>query len=88
MADQPLSHFSHCEPVPHRHRSGSDETFPSVFEQRAFDRPADRIGPVQYPDRLAMLGCGFQHISQGGDERVYPAAKILQIDQYDIKAVH
>ena len=88
MADHPLAHFAHGQSVPHRHRAGAHETFPSFFEKRALDRPSRRIGPVQHPNRLAMFGCGFEHIKQGRDERVYPASKILQIDQYDIESLH
>ena len=88
MTDQPLSHFPHGQPVPHRHRTRTDKTFPSFDENCPFDRPARRIGPVQNPYRLAVLGGGFQNISQRRDKRIDSATQILKVDQDDVKGFH
>ena len=77
MGDHPAPHFTHGHPVPHRHGPCPHEAFPSGRKNAPLDWPARGIRPVQHPDRLAMLGSGFQHIAQGGDERVYPATEIL-----------
>jgi len=88
MVNQPLAHFAHGKPVPHRHGSSPNETFPSFLQDGPLDRPACRVGPVQHPYRFAMLGRRLQHISQGRDKCVDSAAQILKIDQHDIACIH
>ena len=72
----------------HRQRPGADKAFPAGAQRQAFDRPADRIGPVQHPDRFAVLRRRFEHVAQRGDERINPATQILQIDEDDIERIH
>ena len=76
------------EPMTHRQRSCADKAFPAGAQRQAFDRPADRIGPIQHPDRLAMSRCRFEDIAQRRDERIDPATQILQIDEDHIECIH
>ena len=72
----------------HRHRSGADEALPSFAQRQAFDRPADRIGPIQHPHRLAVCRRRFEHVTQRRDERINAAAQVLQIDEDDVACLH
>ena len=85
--DEPRAQFAERQPMPHRHRPGADKAFPALAQSQSLGRTADRIGPVQYPHRLAVLGGRFQHVTQRGDERVDAAAQVLQIDQDDIERI-
>ena len=69
-------------------RAGADEALPAGAQRQAFDRPAGRVGPVEHPDRLAVLGGGLEHVPQRGDEGVDAAAEVLQVDQQDIERLH
>ena len=52
-------------------------------------RPAGRgVGPVEHPDRLAVLRRRLEHVAQRGDEGVDAAAEVLQVDQQDVERVH
>ena len=37
---------------------------------------AERVGAIQHPDRLAVLGRRLEHVEQGGDEGVDPAPQV------------
>ncbi len=50
-------------------------------------RPAG-FEAIQDPHGLAALRALFQHVTQGGDERVDAAAQILQVDEQHVEAVH
>ena len=72
----------------HRHRPGADEALPAFAQRQPFDRPADRIGPVQHPHRFPMLCRRFEHVTQRRDEGIDAATEILQIDKHDIESIH
>ena len=59
-----------------------------VEQRQAFDRPADRIGPVQHPHRFAVFRGRLQKVTQRRDERIDPATEILQIDENDVDIGH
>ena len=73
--------------MPHRQWPSADKAFPALAQSQSLGWTADRIGPVQYPHRLAVLGSGFEHIPERSDERVDAAAQVLQIDQDDIERI-
>ncbi len=72
----------------HRHRSGADEALPAGLQPQAFGGPADGIGAIQHPHRLAMFGRRFQDVAERGDERIDAAPQVLKIDEDDIEGVH
>src|SRR5215471_16839793 len=72
----------------HWQRSCADKTFPAGAQRQTFDRPADRIGPVQDPDSFTMLCCRFEDVAQGRDERIDATTQILQIDKDNIECSH
>ena len=74
--------------VAHRQWSRRRQNFPSRAQRQTFDRPADRIGPIQHPHGLAVFRRRFEHVAQRRDERVDAAAQILQIDEHDVERVH
>src|SRR5215475_3049330 len=71
----------------HRQRACADKTFPAGAQLQTLDRAANRIGPVQHPDRLAMPSRGFEDVAQGRDERIDPTPKVLQVDKHHIERV-
>ena len=88
MGDEPAAHLPQSQPVPHRHRTGADEAFPAGAERQPLDRSSCGIGAIEHPDRLPMPGRRLEHVEQGGDEGVDPAADILEIDQDHIECAH
>ena len=72
----------------HWQRPGADKTLPAGAKLKPFDRASDRIGPIEHPNPFFMLSRGFENVAQCRDERVNPAAQILQIDKQHIEAVH
>ncbi len=50
-------------------------------KRQPFDRPPGRIGPVEHPHALAVLGRRFEHVKQRRDEGVDAAAEVLKVDQ-------
>jgi hypothetical protein len=74
--------------VAHRHRPGTDKTFPAIAQTQSFYRASNWIGAVENPDRLLLFGCRLEHVTQGRNERVDPATEVLQIDQQNIETVH
>jgi hypothetical protein len=46
VLDEPVAHLAQGEAVAHWHRPGADEAFLPRQEQRAFNRPSGRIGPI------------------------------------------
>ena len=88
MADEPVPHLAHRQPVPHHHRPRADKAFPALAEPRALDRTPGRVGPVEHPYRLAMLGGGFEDVEQGRHIGVDAAAQILQVDEHHVEGVH
>ena len=74
--------------MPHRQRPGADETFPAGAQGQTFDGPANGVGPVQHPHRLAMFRGRLEHVAQGRDERVDAATEILQVDEDRVACVH
>ena len=83
-----MAEFAHGQAVAHRHRAGADEALPAVAQGQAFNRPAGRVGAVEHPDRLAVLGRRFEHVAQRGDEGVDAAAEVLQVDEQDVEGFH
>jgi hypothetical protein len=81
MTDEPDAELAEREPVTHRQRTGAHEALPAAAQPEALDGTAGGIGPVENPDGLAVPGGGFEHVQQGGDERVDAATEILQVDQ-------
>ena len=81
MADEPVAHLAQRQPVAHGHRPGADEALPARQQRSALDRAAGGVGTVEHPDGLAVLGRGLEHVEQGRDEGVDPAAEVLQVDQ-------
>ena len=71
----------------HRQGAGADEAFPAGTQAQPFDRPASGVGPVQHPDRLAVLGGGFQDVPERGDEGVDAAAKVLKIHEDHVERI-
>ena len=88
MIDEPVAKLAQRQPVPHRHRPRPDEALPPRDQRRPFDRPPRRIGPVEHPHRLARRRCRLEHVEQGRDEGVDPAAEVLEVDQHDIERRH
>jgi hypothetical protein len=81
MVDEPSAELAERQAVPHRDRARADEALPPGPEGQALDRPAGGIGPVEHPDALAMLRGRLEHVEEGRDEGVDPAAEVLQVDQ-------
>ena len=59
-----------------------------LLEQQALDRPADRVRPVEHPDRLAVPRGRLEHVAQRRDERVDARAEVLQVDQQHVERLH
>ena len=78
--------FADRQPVPERNRPAADEARHFGIENRPFDRPADRIGPVEQDHRNAGLGTREQALLHGPDERVDPRADVLQVDHEAVEA--
>ena len=74
--------------MPHGHRPGAHEAFPAGPQGQSLDRSADRVGPVQHPDRLPVFRRRLQHMTQGGDEGVDSTAEVLKVDQQDVEGLH
>ena len=72
----------------HWQRPGADEALPARAKRQAFDRPTGRVGTVEHPDALAVLGGGLEHIEQRRDEGVDSAAEVLEIDQDRVERAH
>ena len=81
FGDEPACQLTHRQPVSHRQGAGTDEAFPAGAQRQTLDRTPRRIRAIQHPHPLAVLRRGFEHVAQGGDERVDTAAEILQVDQ-------
>ena len=88
MIDKPVTEFTQGQPMAHGDWTCPDKTLPTFTQCQSLDGTSRRIGPIQHPNRFAMLGGFFEHIKQGGDEGVDAAAQILQIDQHDIECAH
>ena len=87
LADEPVAHLAQGEAVPHGHRPGADETFPTGAQAESLDRAPGRVWAIQHPHAFAGARRRLQHIAQGGDEGVDAAAEVLQIDQQHVEAV-
>ena len=85
MIDEPLPELAERQPVAHRDRSGADKASPAGPQRQALDRPSRRVGPVEHPDALAVLGRGLEDVQQRRDEGVDPAAKVLQVDEDSVE---
>src|SRR5262245_27902869 len=88
LANEPARELPQGKTVTHGQRSRAYKAFPTSSEPQPLYGAPDRIGPVEHPYRLAVLGSGFENITQGGDESVDAAADILQIDKQNIETVH
>ena len=88
VVDEPAAELAQRQAVAHRHRPGADEAFPARAQRQPLDRAAGRVGPVEHPHALAVLGRGLEHVEQGRDEGVDAAAEVLQVDQHDVERAH
>ena len=87
-AHEPARELSERETVTHRHRTRADEAFPSGCEPQPFYGPADRVGAVEHPHRFVVRGRRFEDIAQRRDERIDPAAEVLQVDEQHVESRH
>ena len=88
VVDEPVAELAERQAVAHRHRARADEAFPAGPQRQALDRAPGRIGPVEHPHALAMLGRGLEHVEQRGDEGVDAAAEVLEVDQDRVERAH
>ncbi len=88
LLDEPVAHLTQCHAVAHDHRPGTDEALPAREQRRPVNRSSRGVGPVEHPQRFLMLGRSFEHVEQGRDEGVDPAAQILQVNQHNVERRH
>ena len=88
VVDEPVAQFAQGHAVAHGHGAGPDKAFPAGDQAHPFHRTTSGVGAIQDPDGLAVFGRRLQHIEQGGDEGIDPAAQVLQVDQDDVEGLH
>ena len=86
--DEPQAQLAQGQAVTHRHGSGADKALPARPQRQPLDRPPGRVGPVQHPHRLAVLGRRLQHIQKRGHEGVDAAPEVLQVHQQHVERAH
>jgi hypothetical protein len=87
-ADEPPGELAEREAVADRQRAGADEALPAGAQEGAFDRAADRVGPVEHPDRLAARRGFLEDVPQRRHEGVDARADVLQVDEQQVEGVH
>ncbi len=85
--DEPGPKLAERQTMAHRQGPRTNEALPARPQPQAFDRPADRIWPVEHPYCLALYRCSLEDVAQRRDERVNAATQVLQIDQHHVEAV-
>ncbi len=72
----------------HGQRPCSYKAFPTLAEFEPLDGSPSRIGPVEHPDRLAVLRSRFENIAQSCDEGIDTTAYVLQVDEQHVETIH
>ena len=72
----------------HGQRARSHKAFPTLAEFESLDGSPSRIGPVEHPDRLAVLRGRFKNIAQSCDEGIDTTAQVLQVNEQHVETIH